>query len=120
MTWSERRYSGSSPGFPRSTTVTLGIIIACVVIWVLQSMPGPDRIFGYLALSRSGLFSGLRVWQPFTYMFLHSTDGVFHIMFNMFCLWWMAPSVESALGTRRFCHLYVWAGVTGGLAHCLA
>ena len=124
MTWSDRRYDVGYEREPRAGAVTKGIIVACVALWLLEQLvgrSGQGQIEHYFALSHRGLISGSSFffWQPFTYMFLHDPDGLLHILFNMLLLWWTGPSVEAALGRRRFVHLYVWAGVLGGLAHLL-
>lgn len=68
-----------------------------------------DHVF---ALSGGGLCSGM-VWQPVTYMFLHST-GIWHILFNMFALWMFGRDVEDQIGPRKFLQLYFAGGLFGG------
>ncbi len=47
--------------------------------------------------------------------FLHAPNSVFHLLFNMFALWMLGPSLEGALGRSRFIVLYLLA-LLGGSA----
>lgn len=47
------------------------------------------------------------VWQPITYMFMHSTDGFFHIFFNMFALVMFGTIIEQMFGSKRFLNYYL-------------
>ncbi len=67
-----------------------------------------DRIFG---LRSDGLCSGM-VWQPVTYMFLHSAN-LFHILCNMLALWMFGREVEEQIGSRKFLWLYAAGGLFG-------
>ena len=64
-----------------------------------------------LGLSPQAVFEQLAVWQPFTYMFLHSTGGVGHILFNMLSLWMIGTELERTWGTRFFAKYYFITGV---------
>ena len=59
-----------------------------------------------------------RVWQPFTYMFMHG--GWEHIIFNMFTLWMFGRFIEMDLGSRRFLTYYLVCGVGAGVIQMLA
>ena len=64
----------------------------------------------FLALSGTGLRRGF-VWQPFTYMFLHG--GIWHILINLFILWFFGREVEYFIGPKYFTRLYFAAGLAG-------
>ena len=55
------------------------------------------------------------IWQFVTYMFVHAE--VMHLVFNMFVLWFFAPSLESSWGSRRFWSFYLITGAGAGLIH---
>jgi len=57
----------------------------------------------------------LAIWQPFTYLFLHSTAGFGHILMNMLTLWMFGTALESVWGTRRFLQFYFFCGVGAGV-----
>ena len=63
---------------------------------------------------------GFRVWQPFTYIFLHG--GILHILFNLLYLAMFGADLERAWGSRKFYTYFfvcgVGAGVEIGRASC--
>ena len=60
------------------------------------------------------------VWQLFTYLFLHSPDGLGHIVFNMLTLWMFGAPIEDTWGTRRFLQYYFICGVGAGVCVVIA
>lgn len=53
-------------------------------------------------------------WRLATYMFLH--HDIWHIAFNMWCLWDLGAMAESLYGRRTFAAIYLITGLAGGLA----
>jgi membrane associated rhomboid family serine protease len=73
-------------------------------------MPGEvERIFG---LSHTGLFYEFKIWQPFTYMFIHGSW--IHIIFNLIALWMFAGELEQMWGSRFFLRYYIFSGLGAG------
>jgi membrane associated rhomboid family serine protease len=95
-----------------------GLIIATIGVFVVQLLAGPVVEF-YLGLSPARAVSRLWVWQFVTYLFLHSRDNLFHILFNMLLLYWFGREIEEMLGPRRFLIFYLTAGAFAGVAHCV-
>jgi len=62
------------------------------------------------ALQADGIRRGF-LWQPLTYMFLHG--GIWHLLVNLFVLWFFGREVEIFLGPRRFTGLYLGGGIAG-------
>ncbi len=99
------------------------ILAANIAVFILTSIAGlVDRFSGSDILSfiilRLGIspklcLGGLHIWQPLTYMFLHS--GLFHIFFNMLMLWMFGVEVERRMGTRVFVIFYFFCGLGAGL-----
>lgn len=58
-----------------------------------------------------------RIWQPFTYMFMHGNFT--HIFVNMFMLWMFGNTMENYWGTRRFIFYYLICGLGAGLLYQL-
>lgn len=56
-----------------------------------------------------------RIWQIITYMFMHSYESLFHIMFNMFALYSFGTALEYVMGSKRFLNFYLLTGL-GALA----
>ena len=59
-----------------------------------------------------------RIWQFFTYMFMHG--GFTHILMNMFMLWMFGMVVENVWGPKKFLFYYIVCGVGAGLCQELA
>ena len=86
------------------------LIITNVVAFVLNLIVGPVMTLR-LGLSPQAVIEQFAVWQPFTYMFLHSTSGFGHILFNMLGLWMFGTELERTWGTRFFTKYYLITGV---------
>ncbi|MDF1545583.1 MAG: rhomboid family intramembrane serine protease [bacterium] len=89
------------------------MIIANLAIFILQQiMPELSRAAGLIP---SLFFSDFpnKLFQPFTYMFLHGGFG--HILFNMFALWMFGTEIEHTWGSRAFGKFYLLGGLAGAL-----
>lgn len=95
------------------------------VKWLLIAN-GAIFVFTFFAFHFGGLsfqflklipadFLGGYLWQPFTYMFLHSLGGFSHILFNLLSLVFTGPLIETALGTKRFLQYFFYCGMGAGL-----
>ena len=106
--------------YPSSASYSIGpggispavkiLIITNVVAFVLNLIVGPVMTLR-LGLSPQAVFEQFAFWQPFTYMFLHSTSGFGHILFNMLGLWMFGTELERTWGTRFFIKYYLITGV---------
>ena len=56
-----------------------------------------------------------RLWQIITYMFMHDSNSLWHILFNMIGLVSFGPILEQTVGSKRFLSFYFICGV-GALA----
>jgi membrane associated rhomboid family serine protease len=65
-----------------------------------------------LGLVPRAVTHGLRLWQPFTYLFLHGS--IWHLLFNMLFLWMFGGDLERVWGKRRFYFYYFLTGVGAG------
>ena len=86
------------------------LIITNVVVFALNLIVG-DMMTMRLGLLPQAVFEQLAVWQPVTYMFLHSTSGFGHILFNMLALWMIGTDLERTWGTRFFVKYYFITGI---------
>jgi membrane associated rhomboid family serine protease len=104
--------SGVSASFGpgRLTPAVQALLITNVVLFVLNMIVG-DAMTLRLGLSPQAVFEQFALWQPFTYMFLHSTSGVGHILINMLSLWMFGTELERTWGTRFFTKYYLVTGV---------
>lgn len=69
------------------------------------------EVFG---LRPQAVVTGLRFWQPATYLFLHG--GIGHILFNMLVLWMFGVQLERLWGSAWFLRYYFVTGIGAGAA----
>jgi membrane associated rhomboid family serine protease len=93
-----------------SAPVVMGIIITCVVVYVLQLSSA--RVTNEFVMDPNLVRQG-EWWRLFTAMFLHTPNSFLHILFNMYVLYIYGPQVEQVFGHARFAVLYVGAGLAG-------
>jgi membrane associated rhomboid family serine protease len=86
------------------------LIITNVAVFVLNMIVGGVMTLR-LGLSPQAVFEQFALWQPITYMFLHSTGGVGHLLFNMLSLWMIGTELERTWGTRFFAKYYFITGI---------
>lgn len=55
--------------------------------------------------------SDFNIAQIVTYMFIHSTNGIAHLFFNMFTLFMFGITLERVLGGKRFLFYYLSCGI---------
>jgi membrane associated rhomboid family serine protease len=111
-----RRFSGSVRDLVARFGSVVQLIIAINVIVFFVQLVCTAVGFPYfewsLALSADGLRRGF-VWQPVTYMFLHDTHNLFHILVNLLVLWFFGREVEYFIGPKYFTRLYFMSGIVG-------
>ncbi len=103
-------------GGPWTTTKTLivSIVSVFVLTLIVQRTPWPDFMAKWFSLRVQN------AWMLFpfgTYMFLHSTTGLWHLAMNCLILWFLGTDLERSLGKRRFLGLFFCAGAVGGALH---
>jgi len=91
------------------------IVEAFVYRYAGHGGTGYDWILKWFGLVPAGVFPGLRIWQPFTYLFLHDVTDILHILLNMLTLWMFGRELEIVWGRNRFFHYYFLTGVGAGL-----
>ena len=115
------RYQYSSPGFRKYyqrpiLSVPSGVkflILTNIVVYVLMELSGfKGLIIKTFGLVPAAVWQDFKLWQPFTYLFLHG--GLFHIFFNMFVLWMFGKDLETQWGKKEFLRFYFVAGVGAG------
>lgn len=102
-------------------TIIKNLIIINGLVWLAQ-ITIPDQVFPMeeqLALHYYKSFY-YKPWQLFTYMFMHSPNNFFHILFNMFALWMFGGTLENLWGPKRFLLFYVLCGLGAAFVHMLA
>jgi membrane associated rhomboid family serine protease len=96
------------------------ICIACVAVFLMQELSA--LVFGdagvkfwtqWFGLVPYAAVFGFRIWQPFTYIFLHG--GILHILFNLLYLCMFGADLERAWGSRKFYTYFLVCGVGAGV-----
>ncbi len=96
--------------------VTKHLIIINVLIWLAMMFVGKidNMMIKYGALHYVGA-TDFNVLQLFTYMFMHSTQSIAHLFFNMFTLFMFGITLERVLGGKRFLFYYISCGIGAAL-----
>ncbi len=100
-------------GPPITPVAIKQLLIANGVVFLAQYLLPWLTLMG--SVSPAGFLQEGRLWQPFTYMFLHDPRTPFHLLFNMFMLWMFGSQVAAVWGPKRFLRYYLTCGVGAGL-----
>ncbi len=112
----------------RTPIVTIGLIVACVVVFAFQlgemARGGEDALGAFVtewgivpaelvAALRAGAYASLEAATLLTSQFLHGS--LLHIGGNMLYLWIFGNNIEDRFGRLRFLAFYLVGGVVAGL-----
>ncbi len=104
------------PSFGMITPAIKNLILANVAIFLMQIL-FPQLVNAWVfGVVPSQILNNFFIWQPVTYMFLHSPTGFGHIFFNMFALWMFGTELERTWGTKEFLRYYFLTGVIAGVS----
>ena len=109
------KYFSQSRGDALPTFMTY-LIIAVTVVTSLAAMSGwdqPGSLFSLLWLSPLAVASG-DYYRLLSVTLVHSPTDIFHLLFNMYALWYAGQLVEKMYGPWRLLILYVICGLAGG------
>jgi membrane associated rhomboid family serine protease len=118
-----RTYGGSRVRWGSFLTPAIKwLLIANTAVFLVQTLVSllGGRAAGFKLVTWFGLVPffvthDFRLWQPFSYLFLHG--GLFHLIINMFVLWMFGGDIERTWGKRRFLNYYFLTGVGAGLVN---
>jgi membrane associated rhomboid family serine protease len=101
--------------------IAANIIAFLIQLWA-PPYPDPQRPWdsftNLFILDAPQVLHG-QVWRLVTYAFLHDTNVLQHILFNMLFLWWFGSEVEDLYGPREFLSIYLAAAFAGGVVYVL-
>jgi membrane associated rhomboid family serine protease len=100
-------------GPPHTPDIIKTLLLANGAVFLLQFLV--PAATGWLAASPVLFWEHGALWQPFTYMWLHSPQNLAHIAFNLLGLWMFGSPLAAAWGDRRFLRFYLICGVGAGL-----
>lgn len=72
-----------------------------------------EEFISFIALNPSNVFQGKYLWTFVTSMFMHG--DFFHILANMFSLFFMGSLAEKILGRKRYLYFYLASGLFAGV-----
>lgn len=98
--------------------VTWTIIAVNVVMFVLQQVV--PQLTVRLSMWPAAVAYGGEWYRLISAAFLHSPNGFFHILLNMWALFILGPQLEAALGRLRFVGLYLLSALGGSVLAFLA
>jgi membrane associated rhomboid family serine protease len=114
----DRDYYREGPSFldrVGAQGATVWLIAICCGVFFGQCLSG-DPVRGELgavaAFDTTKILNG-EVWRLFTSIFLHG--GLYHIIFNMFALYFVGQRLEAEYGAREFVLLYLFGGAFANL-----
>jgi membrane associated rhomboid family serine protease len=100
---------------PQIVLLTLiALNLALFVTQLVLDAYQPGFVRDYLAISDRGVRDAY-AWQFITAIFLHS--GPWHLLGNMFVLYFLGRDLEAILGQRHFLYLYLAGSFAGELGH---
>jgi membrane associated rhomboid family serine protease len=108
-----RPSGGTGLGFgpPITPPIIKQLLITLAAVFLVQNLvPVVNDVFPVRPVD---VWQRGRLWEPFTYMWLHS--GLGHIALNCFALWMFGAQLAMAWGPKRFLRFYIVCGVGAGV-----
>src|SRR5882762_3971943 len=97
----------------------VGIFFFEILLRTFSGLSAYNWFVKAFGLVPSAVTHGLRIWQPFTYLFLHDGSTIWHILSNMFFLYMFGRELELAWGRNRFLQYYFLTGVGAGIINVI-
>lgn len=117
------RQIGSFP-LPPITPWARGLVIALVAIFLVQVLVrvalGFDSgryanlVESTLALSGTGVFERIQLWQPLTFYWISPLDSIFHVVFSAIAVYFFGSAIEARVGGKRMLLSFISTGIAGG------
>jgi membrane associated rhomboid family serine protease len=108
-----------TPGVKLLLIANFAVFFFEVLLYHFSGLSSYDLLLKRFGLVPAGVVPGLRIWQPFTYLFLHDVSTVWHILMNMLMLWMFGRELELVWGRNRFLRYYFLTGVGAGVINVL-
>ena len=108
-----------TPGVQWLLIANAAVFIFEVLLQTFSGLSAYTWFIGHFGLVPSAVTHGLRIWQPFTYLFLHDGFTIWHILTNMFVLFMFGRELELVWGRTRFLQYYFLTGVGAGIINVI-
>jgi len=107
-------FFSSGNSIQKQSPIVFNLIIINVLMYLAQLLIKQFDFteWGALHYYKSNLF---HPHQFITSIFMHSTAGFTHLLFNMFCLWTFGTMLERVWGSKRFLLFYLICGIGAGI-----
>lgn len=101
----------------RIPPVTKNLLIINVLVWLaMMILPGKfDSAVTHSCALHYFSSPDFKPWQMLTYMFMHSTMGITHVLFNMFGVVMFGSVLEQVFGSKRYLFFYLTVGIGAAL-----
>ncbi len=100
--------------FPRITSVVKWLLIINIAVFLFGFLFKLEGfLFKWFAVWPVTIGTTMQLWRYITYQFLH--QGLGHIFWNMFILYFFGTMLEKLWGSKKFLTFYLICGSTGGI-----
>lgn len=108
--------------FSNLTPMVKKLLLINIGVHIIANL-APDDIIRQLFSLHNPILPGqadiwnpnFKIWQVFTYMFLHSGSSMMHLFSNMFALFIFGPAIEAYMGSMKFLKYYIICGLGAAL-----
>jgi membrane associated rhomboid family serine protease len=108
-----------TPGVKLLLIANFAVYFLEVLLYHFSGIPAYGQLLKWFGLVPAGVVPLFRVWQIFTYLFLHDVSSIWHILTNMLMLWMFGRELELVWGRNRFLRYYFLTGVGAGILNVL-
>jgi membrane associated rhomboid family serine protease len=108
-----------TPGVKTLLIANFGVYLFEALLYHFSGPSAYMDLVKWFGLVPAGVVPLFRIWQPFTYLFLHDINSIWHILMNMFMLWMFGRELELVWGKNRFLYYYSLTGVGAGLINVI-
>lgn len=91
--------------------LTLGVLAACVMVFILMQVMGDEAVMAWLAYPDGPAQYG-QIWRWFTHGLLHFS--LLHLLFNVMWWWYLGGAVERVRGIGRLLVLTLLSAAVSG------
>lgn len=122
----DRPYMKASEPESRKMGILAWLIVSEIVVFMMQNLVWvffdkqvySQAILDVFALSGAAVSEG-KVWTLFTYAFLHDTNNILHLLFNMLGLFFIGRIVTRIFGEKVLVETFLISTLTGALLYLL-